>query len=167
MKVLVKSLIFTVLVPGTVTVGLPYLFLRHRTEIPTGVLRFMGAFPMALGAAVYFWCAWDFARLGRGTPAPIDPPKALVIRGLYRQVRNPMYVGVELILLGEALLFGSFRLLAYAALVWCVFNLFVIYYEEPVLRQKFGALYEEYCKSVPRWIPRMHPFRASPGPPAS
>lgn len=100
---------------------------------------------MLLGASIYFWCAWDFTFAGRGTPAPIDPPKKLVVRGLYRYVRNPMYVGVFSILLGEALFFESQRLLVYAAVVFFFFYLFVILYEEPILRQKFGESYQKYC----------------------
>ncbi len=90
---------------------------------------------MALGAAIYFWCAWDFATAGQGTPAPIDPPKHLVVRGLYRFVRNPMYAGVLLLLAGESLAFQSLRILAYAAIVFAVVNLFVIFYEEPALKR--------------------------------
>jgi len=108
---------------------------------------------MALGAAIYYWCAWDFATAGQGTPAPIDPPKHLVVKGLYRFVRNPMYAGVLLLLAGESLAFQSLRILTYAAIVFVVANLFVIFYEEPALKRKFGAEYEEYLRSVTRWIP--------------
>ena len=92
---------------------------------------------------------------GRGTPAPIDPPKELVARGLYRYVRNPMYVGVMSILVGEALIFASRTLVWYAVTVFIGFNLFVLLYEEPTLRHKFGAAYERYCAAVPRWLPRL------------
>jgi protein-S-isoprenylcysteine O-methyltransferase Ste14 len=113
--------------------------------------------PIALGAAFYCWCAWEFASAGRGTPAPIDPPKLLVARGLYRVVRNPMYVGVLLVLLGESLVFGSWDLLRYAVLVWLCFHLFVVLYEEPALRRKFGASYEDYCQRVWRWTLQLPP----------
>ena len=103
----------------------------------------------------YFWCAWDFAFAGEGTPAPIDPPKMLVWQGLYRIVRNPIYVGVLLVLLGEAILFESQMLLAYVPVVWLWLHLFTVYYEEPTLRKKFGDVYEQYCAAVPRWIPRL------------
>jgi protein-S-isoprenylcysteine O-methyltransferase Ste14 len=99
------------------------------------------------------WCAWDFTFAGRGTPAPIDPPKELVVQGLYRYVRNPMYVGILSILLGEALLFASWSLFGYAAVVFILFFLFVVLYEEPILMRKFGESYLQYCKNVPRWIP--------------
>jgi protein-S-isoprenylcysteine O-methyltransferase Ste14 len=149
---LVKTLIFTILVPGTVAVFIPRAI---ASDAATPTLRSsIGFLPVALGVAIYFWCAWDFATAGQGTPAPIDAPKHLVVRGLYRFVRNPIYVGVMLILLGESLLFRSKRILVYAAVVFGFFNLFVILYEEPALTRKFGASYEEYLKSVPRWIPR-------------
>jgi protein-S-isoprenylcysteine O-methyltransferase Ste14 len=148
-----KTLVFTILVPGTVTVVIPRYLLAVGAEgaIP---FRLIGALPIALGAACYLWCAWDFASVGRGTPAPIDPPKVLVTRGLYRVVRNPMYVGAVLILLGESVLFASATLLMYTLLAWVVVHLFVVFYEEPTLRQKFGISYENYRKTVPRWIPR-------------
>lgn len=156
--VFVKTLIFTVLVPGTVAVWVPYRFLASAAEssfFEAGPLRFLGLVPIALGAAGYFRCAWDFAVVGRGTPAPIDAPKVLVARGLYRWVRNPMYVSVLLVLLGEGLFFESRTLLIYAACVAVGFHLFVLLYEEPTLNDKFGGSYEEYCKTVPRWMPRI------------
>jgi protein-S-isoprenylcysteine O-methyltransferase Ste14 len=118
-----------------------------------GWARFLGLLPILLGIAIYLWCAWDFTFTGRGTPAPIDPPKELVVRGLYRYTRNPMYVGVLSILLGEALIFGSKRLFEYTAVVFGFFYLFVLLYEEPILRQKFGESYQAYCRAVPRWLP--------------
>jgi len=96
--------------------------------------------------------------VGLGTPAPIDPPKSLVVNGLYRFVRNPMYVGVVLVLFSEGLLFSSSRLLEYAVLVGAGFFLFVVAYEEPTLRKKFGASYQAYCQAVPCWIPRLTPW---------
>ena len=154
---LLKTLIFTLVVPATVTIYLPLWLLSSRPGAPAqlGAARYLGLLPVALGAAVYFWCAWDFAVSGRGTPAPVDPPKELVARGLYRRVRNPMYVGVLLVLVGEALLFASATLLWYSAAVCAGFNLFVLLYEEPTLRHKFGAAYESYCAAVPRWLPRL------------
>jgi protein-S-isoprenylcysteine O-methyltransferase Ste14 len=153
----VKTLVFTVLVPGTVALYVPRgILLRERAgPLPLGAARFLGIPLIAAGAAVYLWCAWDFATAGRGTPAPIDPPKELVARGLYRFVRNPMYVGIALVLLGEALLFSSAALLLYAAVVFLFFNLFVFFYEEPALERKFGEAYERYRASIPRWIPRI------------
>lgn len=156
MSVIAKTLIFTILVPGSITVGMPYLLLSSRLAVYSheiGSLRRAGILPIALGTVFYLWCAWDFAFAGRGTPAPLDPPRLLVTRGLYRLVRNPIYVGVLLILAGEGVLFESLTLLIYALLVWLVFHIFVIAYEEPTLKEKFGTAYEEYRTAVPRWIP--------------
>jgi len=151
-----KTSLFTILVPGAATVLVPYLLLTsgfqlHPMEI--GAWRILGLPPILLGALTYLWCAWDFTFTGRGTPAPIDPPKELVVKGLYRYVRNPMYVGITLILLGEAVLFESAVLFLYVGLLLVWFQLFIVYYEEPTLRRLFGASYESYCKSVSRWIP--------------
>jgi protein-S-isoprenylcysteine O-methyltransferase Ste14 len=99
-------------------------------------------------------CIWEFARRGRGTLAPVDPPKTLVVQGLYRYVRNPMYVSVTTIVLGEALLTGSRALLAYWAVWFLAVNLFVIGYEEPTLHRRFGPAYERYRATVGRWVPR-------------
>ncbi|MBM4446103.1 MAG: isoprenylcysteine carboxylmethyltransferase family protein [Chloroflexi bacterium] len=151
------TVIFTILVPGSVTVLVPYLLLTSGLEwtYDIGNSRFIGLALIALGAALYFWTAWDFAFAGKGTPAPIAPPKSLVSRRLYQVNRNPMYTGVLLVLLGEAIFFMSLTLLAYTAFLWLASHLFVVYYEEPNLRKKFGATYGEYCKVVPRWIPRV------------
>jgi len=155
---LAKTLLFTVLVPATVTIYVPRRILLSRSQedaLPIGPLRYVGAALLAAGAAVYLWCAWDFATAGRGTPAPIDPPRRLVVRGLYRHVRNPMYIGILLLLAGEAMLFQSRALLEYAGLVFLFFFLVVLAYEEPALARKFGRDYERYCDRVPRWIPRL------------
>lgn len=98
---LFKTLIFTILVPGTVTVLIPRWLLSTEHTTPTGAIHYLGLVPILMGAAIYLWCAWDFATFGKGTPAPIDAPKKLVVRGLYRVTRNPMYIGVGLILIGE------------------------------------------------------------------
>jgi protein-S-isoprenylcysteine O-methyltransferase Ste14 len=153
-----KTLLFTILVPGTATVLVPYLLLSWDIRFfsfEIGAIRFLGLLPVLLGAVIYLLCAWDFTFIGMGTPAPIDPPKVLVVKGLYCYVRNPMYVGITLVLLGEALLFQSAVLLLYAGLLLVCANLFVVYYEEPTLRRLFGPSYESYCKSVGRWIPRL------------
>src|SRR5713226_709709 len=153
-----KTLLFTTLVPGTGTVLVPYLLLSWDIQIfsfDLGAIRYVGLPPILLGASTYLWCAWDFTFTGRGTPAPIDPPKELVVKGLYRYVRNPMYVGITLILTGEALLFESAVLFLYAGFLFVCAHLFIVFYEEPTLRRLFGAPYESYGKSVPRWIPRL------------
>lgn len=152
-----KTLLFTIFVPGFFTVYLPYLFLSsgrglHLFEI--GIFRFFGIVLIVIGVMIYLFCAWDFTFFGKGTPAPIDPPKIFVARRLYRFVRNPMYVGVLTLLVGEGILFESITLFIYVILMWTLFNTFVLLYEEPTLKKKFGKTYEEYLKSVPRWIPK-------------
>src|SRR5258706_12040740 len=108
----------------------------------------------AAGSAVALWCIFTFASVGKGPPAPFDPPRRLVIRGPYRFVRNPMYVGAGLALAGAALTYRSLLLLGYAVLFVVVMHLFVIVHEEPTLRRTFGADYETYCTKVGRWWPR-------------
>ncbi|HEY3129126.1 MAG TPA: methyltransferase [Acidobacteriota bacterium] len=155
---LLKTILFTIFVPGTVTVAVPYYLLSSRRGaviISLGFLHYLAVPVLLLGAAMYGWCAWDFASAGRGTPAPIDPPKQLVMRGLYQYVRNPIYIGVLLVLLGEALLFQARILLEYMLEVFVFFFLFVLIYEEPALRKKFGESYDRYCATVPPWIPRL------------
>ncbi len=153
--VLLKTIVFTFIVPGSVTILVPYWVLSSRSVPPLelGLFRYFGALPILIGAAIYFWCAWDFTFAGRGTPAPIDPPKELVVRGLYRYVRNPMYVGILSIVLGEAILFASLNLFTYLGVMFIIFFLVVMVYEEPTLKQKFGESYRRYCRDVPRWIP--------------
>ena len=102
-----------------------------------------------------------FALQGLGTPAPIAPTRNLVVTGLYRYVRNPIYVAVVAIVLGQAVLLGDWRLIVYGALFWLAFHLFVVAYEEPTLEQTFGEEYEAFRANVPRWIPRMSPWRPS------
>jgi protein-S-isoprenylcysteine O-methyltransferase Ste14 len=119
-----------------------------------------GIILIAVGGAVMVRCVWDFAWTGRGTPAPFDPPRRLVIKGLYRFVRNPMYVGMGLALAGEALVLPQIRreMLILIVVLWGVVTLFILFYEEPALRRLFGAEYVEYCRNVRRWIPRLRPF---------
>ena len=98
---------------------------------------------------------------GLGTPAPIAPTQNLVVTGLYRYVRNPIYIAVVAVILGQAILFGDWRLMTYGGLMWLAFHAFVLTYEEPVLAQKFGAQYEDFRANVPRWIPRLSPWRTA------
>ena len=120
--------------------------------------RWIAAVPSVLGFAVAVRCVWDFGRTGHGTPAPVAPPTRLVVTGFYRYVRNPMYVGFATGWVGLWIIFGRANLTAIAAAcaVALGVDLFVMFYEEPHLRKLFGAQYEEYCKNVPRWMPRMH-----------
>lgn len=156
--VIVKTLIFIILVPGSVTVGLPYVLQASdlaRFSYEGGSVRLVGVLSIVLGAFTYFRCAWDFAFDGNGTPAPLDPPRMLVSIGLYRMVRNPMYLGVGSVLVGEAIFFESLALWGYAFLVVLGLHLLVLWYEEPALRRSFGRSYDEYCRTVPRWVPRL------------
>jgi len=117
--------------------------------------------PMAVGAAIMVRCCWDFAWTGRGTPMPLDPPRQLVITGLYRRVRNPMYLGMGLLLIGEAFFLPQVRreMLIMTAVLFAIVNAFVMLYEEPALRSAFGDEYVRYTREVGRWIPRWSAFR--------
>ena len=153
-----RAILFALLLPGTTLVLLPSILLRRERvagDFAFRPLRLQGLVLLVVGGAALFWCIRDFAVSGRGTLAPIDPPRKLVRAGLYRYVRNPMYVAVLVTLLGEALYFGSRTLAIYAVVVWVVFHTFVLLYEEPKLRRLFGADYEAYSAAVPRWLPRL------------
>jgi protein-S-isoprenylcysteine O-methyltransferase Ste14 len=146
-----KNLAFTVLVPGTVAVYIPLRIAADRSYSSVWALALV---TFVLGGAIYAWCVWDFATFGRGTPAPIDAPKRLVIRGLYRYTRNPMYLGVLTVILGWTFFFGAGALALYWLLVGAGFHLFVVLYEEPHLHRVFGLEYDAYRAQVGRWIPR-------------
>ncbi|MBI3168288.1 MAG: isoprenylcysteine carboxylmethyltransferase family protein [Chloroflexi bacterium] len=149
-----KSFLFFVLAPGMVAGFIPLGLLRSGPQIQTGGFAFL-AYPLwVIGTGVLLWCFWDFLVKGKGTPAPVDPPKELVVSGLYKFVRNPMYDGVLLVILGHFLWFGYWEILVYACVVFSAFTLFVMFYEEPKLKSKFGEAYENYLKDVPRWLPR-------------
>ena len=150
-----KSLLFLIVAPGVVAGYIPLALLRRGPRVETGPLAYL-AFPLWLvGGMILLWSFWNFLIQGRGTPAPIDPPKELVAVGFYRYVRNPMYVGVLAIIIGHFLWFGHWNLLVYAVIVFLAFNTFVTYYEEPTLKRKFGKSYEDYLQRVPRWIPKI------------
>lgn len=150
-----RSLLFLIVAPGVVAGYIPLALLRWGSRIATGIFAYI-AFPLwGISGIILLWSFWNFLRQGRGTPAPLDPPKELVAVGFYRYVRNPMYVGVCAIILGHFLWFGYWNLLIYAIVVFIAFDLFVMFYEEPTLRRKFGAAYGDYCSRVPRWIPRI------------
>jgi protein-S-isoprenylcysteine O-methyltransferase Ste14 len=119
--------------------------------------RWLAAVPSVLGFAVALRCVWDFGWTGRGTPAPIAPPQRLVVVGIYRYVRNPMYLGFASGWIGLWIIFGHANPVLIAAVAAVAFgiHLFVVFYEEPSLRGKFGAAYEEYCRNVRRWLPRL------------
>ena len=152
-----RSVFFTILQPGTVAVLIPYWLISSRNDsvLPSHQpLRYLGLPLIVIGAATLLWCIWDFFASGRGTISPIDPPKHLVVRGLYRYVRNPMYMAVVVVLLGEAVFFMSQAVLIEATIFFVLANLFVMLYEEPTLRRKFGDSYANYTQTVGRWIPK-------------
>jgi protein-S-isoprenylcysteine O-methyltransferase Ste14 len=148
---LLANLLFTVVVPGTVAVYVPVFVFSHAPAVMSATSAAAVALVL-IGALMYSWCLWNFASIGRGTPAPINPPRHLVVRGLYRYSRNPMYVGVLTVIFGWALLFRSFSLGLYGMAVAACFHAFVVLYEEPHLKRAFGPSYEEYCASVGRWL---------------
>jgi protein-S-isoprenylcysteine O-methyltransferase Ste14 len=120
----------------------------------TRIARVIALIVMGTGLAIALWCVLEFAIHAWGTPAPFDPPKRLVVRGLFRYVRNPMYVGALTALLGEALFFGAWQIAALAGVAFLSVNVFIIFYEEPQLARRFGADYEAYRTRVNRWIPK-------------
>ena len=155
--VALKTLLFTIVAPGTLLGLVPWLLLRWSGEamMPGLSLWLIGLLPFLGGAILYLWCAGAFTFLGKGTPAPIDAPIYLVKAGPYRWVRNPMYLGVFSVLFGEVMLFHSLALLVYVLVAGIVVHLFVVFYEEPTLRRRFGEGYEAYLHRVPRWLPRV------------
>jgi protein-S-isoprenylcysteine O-methyltransferase Ste14 len=153
MALLLKNLLFTVIVPGAVGVYLPLSIAQQ--ESTAGELAFwISCLLIGLGAALYVWSVWDFASIGHGTPAPIDAPKKLVVRGPYQYLRNPMYVAVLAVIAGWAVRFQSATIATYGMAVACVFHLFVVLYEERHLQRTFGDEYLRYRAEVGRWLPK-------------
>lgn len=150
-----KSLFFLIFVPGLLVGYVPFAFLMNGSYIETGPLVYLALPLWVIGGCMILWCFWDFLVKGHGTPAPMDPPKELVVTGLYNFVRNPMYVGVLLMLIAHFLWFGYWSLLMYTGFFFLAFHIFVLSYEEPTLKKKFGADYEDYLERVPRWMPRL------------
>jgi protein-S-isoprenylcysteine O-methyltransferase Ste14 len=150
----VKSLLFLIFAAGLGAIYVPLILLKDGPRADTGVLAYL-AIPLWLaGSSMVLWCFREFIFMGHGTPNPVDPPKELVVSGLYRYVRNPIYVGVILIFTGHLIWFGRLTLLAYLIIAILGLHLFVVGYEEPYLRRRFGAQYEQYIQQVPRWIPK-------------
>ncbi len=156
------SALFLVLAPGTIAGLVPWWIshwtLKHPFEnfaISHLLLLLGGAILIAAVLLVLLESFARFAIKGLGTPAPVFPTRYLVVTGLYRYVRNPMYVAVVAIIMGQGLVFADMRVLEYGAFVWLCFHLFVIAYEEPTLRATFGPEYKAFCGSVSRWVPRL------------
>jgi protein-S-isoprenylcysteine O-methyltransferase Ste14 len=151
------SLVFLVVAPGVAAGLVPWLLTGWDSSDPPAWLAIPGALLIAAGAAVLLHAFARFVIEGIGTPAPVAPPEHLVVGGLYRHVRNPMYVAVTATIAGQAALLGQPELLLYAALFVAATASFVRLYEEPVLRERFGAEYEAYRQAVPGWWPRLTP----------
>jgi protein-S-isoprenylcysteine O-methyltransferase Ste14 len=159
----IGSSVFFLLAPGTVAGLLPWWISGWDLQAPffgVEVVRLAGVALIAAGLIVLIDSFGRFALQGFGTPAPVLPTKHLVVSGWYRHVRNPMYVAVVSVILGQALLFANAWLLVYAAFVWLGFHAFVTQYEEPTLQQTFAEDYKVYCRGVGRWLPRLIPWRA-------
>ena len=151
-SLLIKSVLFTILIPGSVAILFP-LLLIDEAIICQEFNVFIAAILIGIGLAIYCACVWHFITLGFGTPAPINAPKYLVTQGIYRFSRNPMYVAVILILTGWAILFSDLVIALYGGFAALCFQLFIVFYEEPRLQQLFGAEYSHYKTTVNRWLP--------------
>lgn len=154
---LLGSLVFVALVPGTVVGVVPWLLCGWTLAPPflgTAATRWLGGALVVAAAPLFASFVGRFVVEGHGTPAPVAPPRRLVVGGPFRHTRNPGYVAVVTLVVGQGLVFASPAVLLYAALLALVFHLFVVLYEEPTLRRTFGAEYDAYCRAVPRWLPR-------------
>jgi len=152
--IVLRSLISVVLLPGVAAVLIPWLIVGPPAPPVSGV-EWIGLLPVAFGLAIFAWCVVIFASRGRGTLAPWDAPRRFVAVGPYRRVRNPMYLGVGSVVLGEAILSGSVALAVYVAVLALVWHAFIVVWEEPSLERTFGDEYRTYRASVPRWLPRL------------
>lgn len=155
-SLLLRNLLFTILQPGIVAGLMPYWILGDRGNFilaqPFSGHQYLGSIAFVIGLVIMLTCIISFAVKGRGTLSPADPTKKLVISGLYRFSRNPMYIGVTMVLVGEAMFFQSANLWIYSLVVFIAFNVFIWTHEEPRLRRDFGEEYEKYCRKVRRWI---------------
>ena len=157
-KAAVGSLVFLVLAPGTMGALIPWALTRWRGTDPPVALRVAGIALIAAGVALVLHAFARFVLEGRGTPAPVAPTEELVVGGIYRYVRNPMYVAVTAVIAGQALLLGRAALAWYALLFWAVTAAFVRLHEEPALTRRYGQQYREYRANVPGWLPRLRPW---------
>lgn len=160
LRAAIGSAVFFLLAPGTVAGALPWLIGRATANDVPVVVRGLGALIATVGIALLVRCFADFVA-AKGTPVPVAPTKRLVVGGLYRYVRNPMYVAVVAIVLGQTLWHGSWWVLAYGVAAWALTASFVRFYEEPTLRRQFGRDYDTYRRAVPAWIPRLRAWHAT------
>jgi protein-S-isoprenylcysteine O-methyltransferase Ste14 len=157
MFVLVRAITYAALFIGFVLVYLPARFLSWSGIVApatTGPLQIAGIITVTIGTVIALWCVLTFVFIGKGTPAPFDPPRKLVIRGPYHFVRNPMYIGAGMTLAGAALYYQSLSIFIYTSVFFLITHLFVVLYEEPTLRRTFRDEYEAYVGRVSRWLPR-------------
>ena len=155
------SFLFLLIAPGFIAGVVPYWISRWHggpAFVGSSAIRILGVLLIIFGAPLLLDSFTRFALQGLGTPAPVFPTRHLVVTGLYRYVRNPMYVGVASIIFGQALCFRNIRVLEYGIAISLAFHLFILFYEEPTLRRTFDREYEEFCENVPRWIPRLSPW---------
>ncbi len=155
-----RQLLSVLVLPFTVTVVVPALLVRTETGEAAGSIRVVAVLLVAGGVALAVCTIRLFATRGRGTLAPWDPPRQLVVAGVYRYVRNPMISGIFLILLGESLWFASWKIAVWLALFFGVNVFYIPLVEEKALRRRFGAPYDAYRANVPRWIPRRSSWEA-------
>ena len=161
-KAILGSALFFLAAPVVVAGIIPLWITRWEFQpsfFDVELTRVIGIVLIIVGAPGLLDSFARFALQGLGTPAPLAPTRYLVVTGLYRFVRNPMYVAVVAVVLGQAALFSDWRLLCYGALCWLAFHIFVLGYEEPTLRRTYGAEYDTYQANVPRWIPRLTPWK--------
>jgi len=150
-----KTLLYMGSLHGFFTFYFPYqLSMADKSLFEFGVFRYLALPLWLIGTLIIIWCSIEIIHKGRGTPAHIDPPKILIVNGLYRYVRNPIYLGALLIQLGYIVWFSSGLMMIYFLLFVFAFHILIVFIEEPILRITFGTAYDEYVKSVPRWIPR-------------
>jgi protein-S-isoprenylcysteine O-methyltransferase Ste14 len=161
----VGSMVFLVFAPGTTAALIPWLLTgwHERVPPPHPLIRLAGLGLMVVGAGIVLSAFARFVLEGRGTPAPVAPTPRLVVGGLYRHVRNPMYLAVAATIIGQALLLGRPELLVYAALFLGTTAMFVHWYEEPTLREQYGDEYEAYRRAVPGWWPRLRAWTPADG----
>lgn len=152
------SILFFLLAPGTVAGLVPWWITGWDVAGANPAMMAAGGALVVAGLALLVACFGRFALDGLGTPAPVAPTRTLVVGGPYRFVRNPMYIAVLAIILGQALLFSSAPLIAYGVVIWLAFQTFILMYEEPTLRVTYGEAYIAWCAAVPRWIPRLRPW---------
>ena len=159
-----RHVLSILLLPTTVTVLIPYVIVSTRRPEPTWPSLLAGLPVIAIGLVFVVITVWHFATVGQGTLAPWDPPRRLVVRGIYRYVRNPMITGVILILVGEAIALRSMPVLQWAGLFFVINAVYIPLLEEQWLIERFGDEYREYRRHVPRWVPRTSPWNQSPAP---